>query len=29
MQFEKFKAQARNAFANFPDPLDILGQRKS
>lgn len=29
MQFEKFKAQAKNAFANFPDPLDILGQRKS
>lgn len=29
MQFEKLKAQARNAFANFPDPLDILGQRKS
>ena len=28
MQFEKFKAQAKNAFANFPDPLDILGQRK-
>jgi len=28
MQFEKFKAQAMNAFANFPDPLDILGQRK-
>ncbi len=29
MQFEKFKVQARNAFANFPDPLDILGQRRS
>lgn len=29
MQFEKFKVQAKNAFANFPDPLDILGQRKS
>jgi|APLow6443716910_1056828.scaffolds.fasta_scaffold08690_3 ubiquinone biosynthesis protein COQ9 len=29
MQFEKFKAQAKNAFANFPDPLDILGQRKA
>lgn len=28
MQFEKFKAQAKEAFANFPDPLDILGQRK-
>lgn len=28
MQFETFKAQAKNAFANFPDPLDILGQRK-
>lgn len=28
MQFEKFKTQAKNAFANFPDPLDILGQRK-
>ena len=28
MQFEKFKAQAKDAFANFPDPLDILGQRK-
>ncbi|MEZ6031063.1 MAG: COQ9 family protein [Hyphomonadaceae bacterium] len=29
MQFEKFKAQARSAFSKFPDPLDILGQRKS
>jgi ubiquinone biosynthesis protein COQ9 len=29
MQFEKFKAQARKAFANVPDPLDILGQRKA
>jgi ubiquinone biosynthesis protein COQ9 len=29
MQFEKFKAQAKSAFANFPDPLDILGQRKA
>lgn len=28
MQFEKFKAQAKNAFAKVPDPLDILGQRK-
>ncbi len=29
MQFEKVKAQAKDAFANFPDPLDILGKRKS
>jgi ubiquinone biosynthesis protein COQ9 len=29
MQFEKFKAQAKSAFANFPDPLDILGQREA
>jgi ubiquinone biosynthesis protein COQ9 len=29
MQFEKFKAQAKDAFANFPDPLDIMGKRKS
>ncbi len=28
MQFEKFKAQAKDAFAKFPDPLDILGKRK-
>jgi len=29
MQFEKFKAQAKEAFANFPDPLDILGKRNT
>jgi ubiquinone biosynthesis protein COQ9 len=29
MQFEKFKAQAKKTFADFPDPLDILGQRKA
>ena len=28
MQFEKFKAQARDAFARMPDPMDIFGQRK-
>lgn len=29
MQFEKFKAQAKDAFAKFPDPLDLFGQRKA
>lgn len=29
MQFEKLKAQAKETFAKFPDPLDILGQRKA
>lgn len=29
LQFEKFKAQAKEAFANFPDPLDILGKRNA
>lgn len=28
MQFEKFKAQARDAFAKMPDPMDLFGQRK-
>jgi len=28
MQFEKFKAQAKDAFAKMPDPMDIFGQRK-
>jgi ubiquinone biosynthesis protein COQ9 len=29
MQVEKFKAQAKDAFAKFPDPMDLFGQRKS
>jgi ubiquinone biosynthesis protein COQ9 len=29
MQFEKLKAQAKSAFANFPDPLDLFGHRKT
>ena len=28
MQFEKFKAQAKDAFAKMPDPMDIFGSRK-
>jgi ubiquinone biosynthesis protein COQ9 len=28
MQFEKLKAQAKDAFAKMPDPMDIFGQRK-
>ena len=28
MQFEKFKSQAKDAFAKFPDPLDLFGQRR-
>ena len=28
MQFEKLKSQARDAFAKFPDPLDLFGQRR-
>ncbi len=28
MQFEKFKAQAKDAFAKMPDPMDLFGQRK-
>jgi len=28
MQFEKLKTQAKDAFANFPDPLELFGQRK-
>jgi len=29
MQFEKFKAQAKDAFAKFPAPMDLFGQRKA
>ena len=29
MQFEKFKAQAKDAFAKMPDPMDLFGQRKA
>jgi ubiquinone biosynthesis protein COQ9 len=29
MQFEKLKAQAKDAFARMPDPLDLFGSRKS
>jgi ubiquinone biosynthesis protein COQ9 len=28
MQFEKLKTQAIDAFAKFPDPLDVFGQRR-
>jgi ubiquinone biosynthesis protein COQ9 len=28
MQFEKLKAQARDAFAKAPNPMDFFGQRK-
>jgi ubiquinone biosynthesis protein COQ9 len=28
MQFEKLKTQAKDAFANFPDPMDLFGQRR-
>jgi ubiquinone biosynthesis protein COQ9 len=28
MQFEKFKAQAKDAFAKMPDPMDLFGTRK-
>ena len=28
MQFEKFKAQAKDAFAKAPNPMDFFGQRK-
>ncbi|MEQ1610476.1 MAG: COQ9 family protein [Hyphomonadaceae bacterium] len=28
MQFEKLKTQAKDAFANMPDPMDLFGQRK-
>jgi ubiquinone biosynthesis protein COQ9 len=28
MQFEKLKSQAKDAFAKFPDPLDLFGQRR-
>jgi len=28
MQFEKLKAQAKDAFAKMPDPMDIFGSRK-
>jgi len=28
MQFEKFKAQAKDAVAKMPDPMDIFGSRK-
>lgn len=28
MQFEKFKSQAKDVFAKFPDPLDLFGQRR-
>jgi len=28
MQFEKLKTQAKDAFAKFPDPLDVFGQRR-
>jgi ubiquinone biosynthesis protein COQ9 len=29
MQFEKFKTQAKDAFAKMPDPMDLFGQRKT
>ncbi len=29
MQFEKLKAQAKDAFAKMPDPMDIFGARKT
>ena len=29
MQFEKLKAQAKDAFAKMPDPMDIFGSRKA
>lgn len=29
MQFEKLKAQAKDAFAKMPDPMDIFGSRKT
>ena len=29
MQFEKFKAQAKDAFAKMPDPMDLFGSRKA
>ena len=29
MQFEKLKAQAKDAFAKMPDPMDLFGTRKS
>ena len=29
MQFEKLKAQAKDAFAKIPDPMDIFGSRKA
>ncbi len=29
MQFEKFKAQAKDASPKMPDPMDLFGQRKS
>ena len=28
MQFEKLKAQAKDAFAKMPDPMDLFGSRK-
>ena len=28
MQFEKFKAQAKDALAKMPDPWGLFGQRK-
>ena len=28
MQFEKLKAQAKDAFAKMPDPMDLFGARK-
>ena len=28
MQFEKLKTQAKDAFANFPDQMDLFGQRR-
>lgn len=28
MQFEKLKAQAKDAFAKMPDPMDLFGTRK-
>jgi ubiquinone biosynthesis protein COQ9 len=29
MQFEKLKAQAKDAFAKMPDPMDLFGSRKT
>jgi ubiquinone biosynthesis protein COQ9 len=29
MQFEKLKSQAKDAFAKMPDPMDVLGSRKT